>query len=132
STTTRCLHRRRLEPPECGSQRPEQASAMSGDFMPTSLILQGKRAVVFGAGGSIGAAVAKEFATEGAEVFLAGRTPASLEAVADEITSAGGQAHVAVIDALDGAAVDGYLEAVVRQGGGLDIEFNAMGPRIHE
>ena len=36
--------------------------------------LQGKHAVVFGAGGSIGAAVAKEFAAEGAEVFLAGRT----------------------------------------------------------
>ena len=43
--------------------------------MPTSLMLQDKHAVVFGGGGSIGAAVARELATEGAEVFLAGRTP---------------------------------------------------------
>ncbi len=41
---------------------------------------QGKYAVAFGAGGSVGAAVAKEFAVEGAEVFLAGRTKANLEA----------------------------------------------------
>ena len=44
-------------------------------------MLENKCAVVFGAGGSIGAAVAKEFAAEGARVFLAGRTKASLEAV---------------------------------------------------
>ena len=42
--------------------------------------LQGKYAVVFGAGGSVGAAVAKEFAAEGAEVFLAGRTDADFQA----------------------------------------------------
>ena len=48
--------------------------------MTASQILQGKRAVVFGAGGSIGAAVGKEFAAEGAEVFLAGRTAANVEA----------------------------------------------------
>src|SRR5204863_419047 len=43
-------------------------------------MLQGKRAVIFGAGGSIGAAVASEFAAEGAEVFLAGRTRSNVEA----------------------------------------------------
>jgi len=42
--------------------------------MNNSATLSGKRAIVFGAGGSIGAAVAKEFASEGAEVFLSGRT----------------------------------------------------------
>jgi 3-oxoacyl-[acyl-carrier protein] reductase len=41
------------------------------DPMSSTSILQGKHAVVFGAGGSIGAAVAREFAAEGAEVFLA-------------------------------------------------------------
>ena len=41
--------------------------------MSTSGMLQDKRAVVFGGGGSIGAAVAQELASEGAEVFLAGR-----------------------------------------------------------
>jgi shikimate 5-dehydrogenase len=44
----------------------------------SSGILQEKNAVVFGAGGSIGAAVAKEFAAEGAKVFLAGRTQSSV------------------------------------------------------
>jgi 3-oxoacyl-[acyl-carrier protein] reductase len=45
--------------------------------MPTSSFLQDKHAVVFDGGGSIGAAVAREFASDGAEVFLAGRTPSS-------------------------------------------------------
>jgi 3-oxoacyl-[acyl-carrier protein] reductase len=100
--------------------------------MPTSFMLQDKNAVVFGGGGSIGAAVARELAAEGAEVFLAGRTPAGVEAVAGQITAAGGRAHGAVIDALDGPAVDGYVEAVARQAGRLDIVFNATGPRVSE
>jgi NADP-dependent 3-hydroxy acid dehydrogenase YdfG len=49
---------------------------------PALPILEGKHGVVFGAGGSIGAAVAKEFAAQGAEVFLAGRTKSSVEQVA--------------------------------------------------
>jgi NAD(P)-dependent dehydrogenase (short-subunit alcohol dehydrogenase family) len=43
----------------------------------TTQTLQGKHAVLFGAGGSIGTAVARELASAGAEVFLAGRTPAT-------------------------------------------------------
>ena len=50
--------------------------------MNSNPILRGKQAVVFGASGSIGSAVAKEFAAEGARVFLAGRTKASIETVA--------------------------------------------------
>ena len=42
--------------------------------MSSTQILQEKYAVVFGAGGSIGAAVAKEFAAQGAELFLSGHT----------------------------------------------------------
>lgn len=91
--------------------------------------LRDKRAVVFGGGGSIGAAVARELASEGAEVFLAGRTAANVELVAKEITRAGGRAHAHVVDALDPAAVSAYFESVV---GTVDIEFNATGPRISE
>jgi len=54
--------------------------------------LQNKHAVVFGAGGSIGSAVAKELAAEGAEVFMAGRTKTNMEAVARQITAAGRKA----------------------------------------
>jgi 3-oxoacyl-[acyl-carrier protein] reductase len=95
-------------------------------------MLQDKRAVVFGGGGSIGAAVAQELASEGAEVFLAGRSSASVEVIAKQITAGGGRAHAGVVDALDTAAVDDYLETVVQQAGGIDIEFNAIGPRISE
>jgi 3-oxoacyl-[acyl-carrier protein] reductase len=98
----------------------------------TSFSLEGKHAVVFGSGGSIGSAVAREFAAHGAEVFLAGRTPSTVEAVAKEITAAGGRAHSAVVDALDGPAVEEYVASVVKEAGTLDIEFNATGPRITE
>jgi NAD(P)-dependent dehydrogenase (short-subunit alcohol dehydrogenase family) len=95
-------------------------------------MLRDKRAVVFGGGGSIGAAVATQFACDGAEVFLVGRTATSVEAAAKQIEAAGGRAHAAVVDALDPAAVEDYLESVVRQAGGLDIELNATGPRASE
>jgi 3-oxoacyl-[acyl-carrier protein] reductase len=100
--------------------------------MSTSQLLHDKRAVVFGAGGSIGAAVATELAAEGAEVFLAGRTVSSVELVEKQIVDAGGRAHADVVDALDSTAVDDYLESIVGQGGSLDIEFNATGPRVSE
>ena len=100
--------------------------------MSTSSLLQGKHAVVFGGGGSIGAAVAKEFASEGAEVFLAGRTAKSVEAIAKQIDASGGRAHADVVDALDSAAVEEYFESVVQRTVSLDIEFNATGPRVSE
>lgn len=52
-------------------------------------ILEGKIAVVFGAGGLIGSAVAKELAAEEAEVYLSGRNKSSAEAVAEEIVATG-------------------------------------------
>jgi 3-oxoacyl-[acyl-carrier protein] reductase len=95
-------------------------------------ILTGKNAVVFGAGGTIGGAVAKEFAAEGAEVFLSGRAKANVESVAKQITAAGGKAHAAVVDALNDGAVDDYLDSIAKQTGRIDIEFNAVGPRFSD
>lgn len=66
--------------------------------MKSTPILQGKHAVVFGAGGSIGSAVAREFAREGAEVFLSGRSKSSVEPVAEQIVARGGTAHIDVLD----------------------------------
>jgi len=97
-----------------------------------SNILQKKYAVVFGAGGSIGTAVAKEFAAEGAEVFLAGRTKSNIEEVAKQIATAGGRARTAVIDALDDAAVNDYIDGIVKQTGRIDVVFNATGPLVKE
>jgi NAD(P)-dependent dehydrogenase (short-subunit alcohol dehydrogenase family) len=95
-------------------------------------LLQDKNAVVFGAGGSIGAAVAKAFAAEGAQVFLAGRTASSLETVAKQIATSGGEASTAVIDALDDAAVGRYIDSVVKQAGRIDIVLDAAGPLAAE
>jgi 3-oxoacyl-[acyl-carrier protein] reductase len=88
------------------------------------MLLEGKNAVIYGGGGSIGAAVAKAFAGEGARVFLAGRTKATLDAVAEEIRTAGGAAETAEVDALDEAAVDAHADAIE---GGIDISFNVIG-----
>jgi len=100
--------------------------------MTSASLLQGKHAVVFGAGGSVGAAVAKEFAAEGADVFLAGRTRSNVEEVSRRIASAGGKAHAAVVDALDEAAVDDYIHDIATQTGSVDVVFNAIGPLVHE
>jgi 3-oxoacyl-[acyl-carrier protein] reductase len=93
-----------------------------------SSILQGKSAAVFGAGGSIGAAVAKEFAAQGARLFLSGRSKANVEATAREVSALGGQSHVAVVDVADPVAVDSYVEAIAQEAGRVDIAFNASGP----
>lgn len=90
------------------------------------MLLEHKVAVIYGAGGPIGGAVARAFAHEGATVFLAGRTKAKLEMVADSIRSAGGRAEAAVVDALDERAVDTYVETVVERAGYLDISFNVI------
>ena len=99
--------------------------------MNNSQILLGKHAVVFGAGGSIGTSVAKEFAAEGAEVFLSGRTKSNVEEVTKQITAAGGRAHATVIDALDDA-VNEYVDNIVRLTGTIDVVFNAVGPLANE
>jgi NAD(P)-dependent dehydrogenase (short-subunit alcohol dehydrogenase family) len=91
-------------------------------------ILQDKSAVVFGAGGSIGAAIAKEFAAEGARVFLAGRTKASLEAVAKQIVAIGGDARTEVLDVLEDASVSQFIDGVVKQAGRIDIVVDVAGP----
>src|ERR671914_1278717 len=76
------------------------------------MMLENKNAVIYGGGGSIGGAVARTFAREGAKVFLAGRTQAKLEEVAEEIRSAGGVAETAQVGALDEKAVDEHADAV--------------------
>jgi len=87
---------------------------------------------VFGAAGSIGAAIAREFAAEGARVFLAGRTASTLEAVARQITAAGGEAQTTVVDALDDAGVNRYLDDVAKQAGKIDILVDLTGPLASE
>ena len=90
------------------------------------MLLENKNAVVYGAGGLIGSAVARAFAREGARVLLAGRTPASLDDVASEISAAGGQVETTEVDALDEEAVDEHADATAERVGGIDVSFNAI------
>jgi len=90
------------------------------------MLLEHKVAVIYGAGGPIGGAVARAFAREGARVFLAGRTKAKLDTVADAIRTNDGAADTAVVDALDQRSVDEFVDAVVEQVGSIDISFNVI------
>jgi NAD(P)-dependent dehydrogenase (short-subunit alcohol dehydrogenase family) len=91
------------------------------------MLLKNKVAVIYGAGGAIGGAVARAFAREGATLFLTGRLQAAVEAVAKDIVSAGGSAEEAEVDALDERAVDTHLQSVIDKAGRIDISFNAIG-----
>lgn len=85
--------------------------------------LANKTAVIYGGGGSLGGAVAKAMAREGARVFLAARHLAPAKKVADEIVAAGGQAEALAADATKAEDVVGLLEKVVQQAGALDLSF---------
>jgi NAD(P)-dependent dehydrogenase (short-subunit alcohol dehydrogenase family) len=93
-------------------------------------LLDGKVAVVYGAAGGVGTAVAKAFAREGATVFLAGRTENSLNPIAREISSTGGVAVVSRVDALSPESVEAHLHKVVTKAGKLDISFNLIGTSV--
>ena len=83
----------------------EQASSLMLDDVPRlvsalcrgglTLLLEGRNAVIHGGGGSVGGAVGRAFAREGATVHLAGRTQAKLDTVAEEIRAAGGAVQTA-------------------------------------
>jgi len=90
-------------------------------------MLKDKVAVIYGAGGAIGAAVARAYAREGANLFLTGRRLPPVEAVAKDIVAAGGSSEAAEVDALDEQAVDKHLESVIDRAGRIDISFNAVG-----
>jgi 3-oxoacyl-[acyl-carrier protein] reductase len=90
------------------------------------MLLEGKNVVIYGAAGSVGGAVARTFAREGARVFLTGRIPAPLDIVATAIRQAHGTVDTATVNALDEAAVTRHADAVVEAAGSLDISFNAI------
>ena len=90
------------------------------------MLLEGKNAIVYGAGGAVGGAVARAFAREGAAVFLAGRTAAPLTAMAQRIEQGGGTAATALVDALDETAVVRHVDAIAEAAGSVDVSFNAI------
>lgn len=108
---------------------PDRDAAKSIDLSKRDImdILQNKNAVIYGASGSLGGAIARAFAREGAAVFLSGRNLASVEKTANEIIAAGGKAEAAQVDAMDEKAIRDHLAAVVQKAGTIDISFNLIG-----
>src|SRR5258708_23017169 len=90
----------------------------------TDMLLENKNAIIYGAGGAVGGAVARALARDGATVFLAGRTLAPVQAVAEEISARGGIADAAQADALHQQAIERHAAAVAVNAGRLDILFN--------
>ncbi|MGH2883054.1 MAG: SDR family NAD(P)-dependent oxidoreductase, partial [Solirubrobacteraceae bacterium] len=74
------------------------------------MLLENKVAVIYGAAGAIGSAIARVFATEGARVFVTGRNLAAVQGLARNI---GKSAQAAELDALDEEAIDKHLESVI-------------------
>src|ERR1700693_2526146 len=95
----------------------------------SAVLLESKNAIVYGAAGAIGGAVARAFARDGARVFLAGRTLATLEEVAADIRGHGGGGAGAQFDAMDKAAVDAHADRVAAAAGRIDVSFNAVSVR---
>lgn len=93
------------------------------------MLLHDKIAIIHGAGGKLGGATARQFARDGARLFLTGRTLSKVNAVADQIRAAGGFVEAEEIDALDEAAVRAHADSVVRKAGCIDIVFNAISIR---
>lgn len=90
------------------------------------MLLENKTAIIYGAGGAIGGAVARTFGREGAKVFLSGRTLSKVNRVAEEIRATGGAAEAFEVDALDEEAVEGHVAAVLKATGRVDVSFNAI------
>lgn len=83
------------------------------------MLVTNKIAVIYGAGGAIGGAVARAFAREGAMVFLTGRNLDAVDAVAKDIIAAGGTAKAAQVDALDEHSVEEHISAVIKKAGSV-------------
>jgi NAD(P)-dependent dehydrogenase (short-subunit alcohol dehydrogenase family) len=91
------------------------------------MTLEGRVALVTGAGSGIGKAAAKRLAVEGARVGVLSRTAEEVEQTAEEIRAEGGQALVLVADVSDPAAMQAATERLASEYGRIDVVFANAG-----
>lgn len=90
------------------------------------MLLKGRTAIVYGASGAVGGAVARAFAREGAMVVLSARRYEPLDGVSMDINSRDGLAEVIPVDATDPRAVNRHLNEVTDHFGPVTLMFNAI------
>ena len=89
--------------------------------------VRGKLVIVTGASQGIGAACSRALAKHGARVILVARTQAKLQSIADQITAAGGEAHVRACDLANPEAVQMLADAIIAELGVPDVIVNSAG-----
>ena len=90
------------------------------------MLLQNKNAVIYGAGGSLGGAIARAMAKAGAKVFLSNYSLEPVQRLANEIIAEGGKAEAAKLDALNEKKVNDYVTEVLKKAGSIDVSFNLI------
>ncbi len=96
-------------------------------MLEKQMLLKNKNAIIYGAGGSLGGAVARSFAEAGAKVFVTGHNLEPLEKLAEEIKAGGGKAEAAEVDALSEKQVSDQIDKLTVSGETVNISFNAVG-----
>src|SRR6187549_1526027 len=89
--------------------------------------LDGKVAVITGAGRGIGQAIALAFAEQGADVVISARTESEIEATADRARKAGRRALALPCDVTDGAQLDALVARTKKELGRIDLVVNNAG-----
>lgn len=89
--------------------------------------LTGKRILLTGAAGGIGAATARALAARGAQLVLAGREPAALQQLAAELRAQGAHAEAVVANLGSAESCRALVNAAEKKLGGIDVLINAAG-----
>lgn len=90
------------------------------------MLLTGRTAIVYGASGAVGKAVARAFAREGAKVVMSARRREPLDRAAEDIGGTDDLVHVMTVDATDPRAIQQHLNEVVQRHGPVSLMFNAV------
>ena len=89
--------------------------------------LEGKRAIITGSAGGIGAAIAQRYAAEGAKVVIADRNVEGAKSMAAQLRASGHEAEAVEVDVSSSQSAQAMIEACVSAFGGLDILVNNAG-----